>query len=497
MYTSQAALAAVLAVGLSISIGASARGQCLAHELDVLTEDELPEYDAFGLAVAMDGDVAVIGDVIDADNGVNAGAAFVHRFDGSAWVREQKLLADDGAPADLFGGSVAVSDDTIVIGARYDDDNGNYSGSAYVFWFDGSAWSQQQKLLPDDGDANDYFGISVGVSGDTAVVGAWYDEGDYGVTAGSAYVFKREGSTWVQQQKLVPDDPSVSAKFGGSVAIDGDLAVIGAYFDDDLGGFSGSAYVFRSQGPRWVFEQKLLAADGGPMDQFGRPVALSGEVVVVGAPEHGHLGPLSGAAYVFRYNGLAWEQEQELLAPDGTDFDEFGRALGVSGDMAVVGAWFDDNENGDEAGSAYAYRFDSGARGWVHEAKLIAEESTEQYQFGESVAISGEMALIGLSRPSTCAVTDFRGFSDCNGNGTLDLCDIADGASPDVNGNGIPDECECLPDLDGDGAVGITDFLQLLGAWGPNPGHPADLDGDGAVGITDFLMLLGAWGPCP
>ncbi|MHC4652630.1 MAG: FG-GAP repeat protein, partial [Planctomycetota bacterium] len=147
MNPARAALGAALAVGLTVSIGAPAPGQCLAHELDVLTEDELPAYDAFGLAVAMDGDVAVIGDVIDADSGVHAGAAFVFRFDGSAWIKEQKLLADDGAPSDLFGGSVAVSGDTIVIGARYDDDLGNYSGSAYVFRSQGSRWVFEQKLL--------------------------------------------------------------------------------------------------------------------------------------------------------------------------------------------------------------------------------------------------------------------------------------------------------------------------------------------------------------
>jgi len=489
------ALSAALAVGLSVCGAAPARGQCVAHELAVLTEDELPAYDAFGLAVAMDGDVAVIGDVFDADNGVNAGAAFVFRFDGSAWVQEQKLLPDDGAPADLFGGAVAVSGDTIVIGARYDDDLGNYSGSAYVFDYDGTGWSEQDKLLPEDGDANDYFGVSVAVSGTTAVVGAWFAEGDPGITAGAAYVFGRHGPNWTQHQKLIPDDPTVPAKFGCSVAIDNNVALVGAHYDDDLGGLSGSAYVYRAQGSNWVFEQKLLAGDGGFLDKFGLPVALSGDVAVVGAPKHGHVGPKSGAAYVFRYNGSVWLQEQELLAPDAAELDEFGRALAVAGDTAVIGAWFDDNQNGPEAGSAYVYRFDGNQ--WPNEAKLIAAEATEQYQFGESVAISGTMTLIGLSRPSTSAVCVFGGLSDCNGSGTLDLCDTAGGTSWDVNGNGIPDDCECLADLDGDGAVGVTDFLALLAAWGPNPGHQADLNGDGAVAVTDFLLLLGDWGPCP
>ena len=152
--------AVVAAFGI---VNSSALGQCQANEWVVLTDSKCPDAGAFGISIAIDGGTAVIGDVFDDDNGVNAGAAYVFQFDGSNWVQQQKLLAADGAASDIFGGTVAISGDIIVIGARGDDDNGNYSGSAYVFRFDPdtSNWIQEQKLLPDDGHFSDYFGISV------------------------------------------------------------------------------------------------------------------------------------------------------------------------------------------------------------------------------------------------------------------------------------------------------------------------------------------------
>ena len=492
-------LIGVVAAAFGI-VTSSAWGQCQANDWVELTDTKRLDSGAFGISIAIDGGTAVIGNASDTDNGVNAGAAWVFQFDGSNWVRQQKLLAADGAASDIFGGTVAISGDIIVIGARRDDDNGNNSGSAYVFRFDPdtSNWIQEQKLLPDDGHFSDYFGISVAVSGDIALIGAYFKSIIPGITAGAAYVFRYDGSGWVQEQKLLPDDPNVSSMFGISVALDGDIAVIGAYFDDDNGDFSGSAYVFRFDGSSWVFEHKLLAADGGPGDSFGLPVAISGETVVVGAQSHDEFGPKSGAAYVYRFDGSTWHQEQELHPSDGAAFDNFGRAVAVAGDTAVIGAWFNDNENGIDAGSVYAYRFDG--KGWTEQAKLTATNTLDGYQFGWSAALSGDVAMFGEGHLTFGSVGVFRGLSDCNDNGTLDICDIAEGTSQDANANGIPDECECPWDLDNSGAVDVKDLLFLLGAWGPCPKKgacPADFDNSGAVDVKDLLFLLGAWGPCP
>ncbi|MEE9129722.1 MAG: FG-GAP repeat protein, partial [Phycisphaerales bacterium] len=174
----------------------------------------------------------------------------------------------------------------------------------------------------------------------------------------------------------------------------------------------------------------------------------------------------------------------------------FGRAVAVAGDTAVIGAWFDDNENGIDAGSVYAYRFDGNV--WIEQAKLTPTNTVgDGYQFGWSAALSGDVAMFGEGHHTFGSVGVFHGLSDCNENGTLDICDIAEGTSQDINANGIPDECECPWDLDTNGNVGASDLLSLLVSWGPCKGCPADFDGNGTVGASDLLALLVNWGPCP
>ena len=181
---------------------------------------------------------------------------------GTSWSEQQKLVANDGAEEDDFGFSMVLSGDTLVVGASYDsNDNGSNSGSAYVFVPSGTTWTQQQKLVASDGAANDDFGISVALSGDTLVVGAALDD-DNGSTSGSVYVFVRSGTTWTQQQKLVASDGVAYDEFGGSVTLDGDTLVVGAALDDDNGSASGSVYVFVRSGTSWSLQQKLVASDG-------------------------------------------------------------------------------------------------------------------------------------------------------------------------------------------------------------------------------------------
>ncbi len=182
---------------------------------------------------------------------------------GTTWAQcitqeTAKLLASDGAVEDFLGVSVAISGDVAIVGAYGDDDHGTYSGSAYVYRFDGINWVEEQKLLASDGAAGDWFGFSVAISGDAAIVGAMLDE-DNGNASGSAYLYRFDGMTWAQEQKLLASDGAAGDRFGWSVAISGDVSIVGAYGDDDNGFFSGSAYVYRFDGVTWVEEQKLLA----------------------------------------------------------------------------------------------------------------------------------------------------------------------------------------------------------------------------------------------
>jgi len=433
------------------------------QEAKLLASDNAA-LDNFGISVSISGDIAVIGAGGDDDNGFMSGSAYVFRYDGTNWVQEAKLLPSDAAAGDYFGGSVSISGDTAVIGAYLDDDNGSWSGSAYVFrCYDG--WVQEAKLLPSDGAADDWFGYSVAISGDTAIIGAYQDD-DNGSDSGAAYVFRRDGTGWVEEAKLLPSDGAVYDEFGYSVAISGDTAIIGAVGDDDNASWSGSAYVFRYDGTDWVQEPKLLPSDGAEADYFGASVSISGDVAVIGAYLDDDNGNVSGSAYVFRHHDAGWVEDAKLLASDGAPGEWFGWSVAVSGDTAVIGAFLDD-DNGDDCGSAYVFRYDG--REWPEDAKLLASDGEADDAFGYSVSIFGDTAVIGAYRD------DDNGFSS----GSAYIFERA---------------VECPADLDGDGDVDAADLLFLLAAWGTPDG---DVDGDGDTDTADLLALLAAWGVCP
>jgi MYXO-CTERM domain-containing protein len=356
-----------------------------------LLASDVAAGDLFGNAVAVSGDTAVIGGHLNGDAGVQSGSAYVFTRSGATWTQQQKLLPADGAAGDFFGYAVAVSGDTAVLGARGDDDLGSSSGSAYVFTRSGVTWSQQQKLLSGDGLASDQFGFAVAIAGDTVVVGAIGDD-DVGSNAGSAFVFTRAGVTWSQQAKLLAADGAASDSLGIAVAVVNDTAVIGSYLDDDLGADSGSAYVFTRAGVTWTQQAKLLASDGLPGDNFGRSVAVVGDTVLVGAYNDDDNGLSSGSAFVFTRAGVTWSQQAKLLASDGVASDNFGFSVALSGDTAVVGARYDD-DNGTDSGSAYAFTRVGAV--WIQQSKLLASDGSTSDNLGTSVALAVDTAVMG------------------------------------------------------------------------------------------------------
>ncbi len=322
-----------------------------------LTANDAAASDAFGASVAVSGDAALVGAPFDSYvGGINAGSAYVFVRSGSTWSQQQKLTASDAANSTwasehAFGGSVALSGDTAVVGA-VKDAGGTGAGSAYVFVRSGSTWSQQQKLTASDAAPNDAFGRSVAVSGDTTVVGAPSDDHAGGTDAGSAYVFVRSGSLWSQQQKLTASDAAGGDAFGSSVAHFGDTTVVGALHASHAGGaYAGSAYVFVRSGSLWSQQQKLTASDAAANDRFGWSVALSGDTALVSAPYHYP----TGSAYVFVRSGSVWSQQSTLTASDGAAGDYFGRSVAVSGETALVGAPDDGHAGGIYAGSVYVF----------------------------------------------------------------------------------------------------------------------------------------------
>ena len=360
-----------------------------------LTASDAASNDHFGGSVAISGDTAVVGARLDEAPGTasntDSGSAYVFVRSGDTWSQQAKLTASDAAFQDYFGWSVAVSGDTIVVGASQDDDAGTQSGSAYVFVRSGTTWSQQAKLTASDAAAADLFGFSVAISGDTIVVGAYRDDDAVG-ESGSAYVFVRSGTTWSQQAKLTATDPGFTDFLGWSVAISGDTIVVGARLDDAAAQNSGSAYVFVRSGATWSQQAKLTPSDAALNDEFGYSVAVSGDTAVVGTPFDDDAGNESGSAYVFVRSGTTWSQQAKLTAADAAANDRFGFSVAVSGDTVVVGAYGDDDA-GTDSGSAYVF-VRSGTT-WSQRAKLTASDATVADQFGISVAVSGDTAVAG------------------------------------------------------------------------------------------------------
>ncbi len=316
------------------------------------------------------------------------------------WTQEAKLTAGDGTNGDQLGYTVSLSGDTALLGAPWDDDAGSSSGSAYVFVRSGTTWSQQAKLTASDAASHDNFGYSVSLSGFTALVGSPEDD-DGGAASGSTYVFVRSGTNWTQQVKLTAPDAGANDYFGRSVSLSGDTALIGAYLDDDGGSASGSSYVFERSGTLWSQQAKLTASDGAPGDQFGGAVSLSGDTALVGAAEDDDLGSESGSAYVFVRTGTTWNQQTKLTAGDGAADDLFGSSVSYMNDRAIVGAYGDDDA-GSESGSAYV--FGRVGISWSQTAKLTASDAAPGDRFGWSVSIIDRTALVSALRGDGAAV---------------------------------------------------------------------------------------------
>jgi len=332
------------------------------NQVAKLTASDAAADDRFGVSVSISGDTAIVGAFGDDDAGSFSGSAYVFEKDSvtGIWNQVAKLTASDAAAFDSFGFSVSISGDTAIVSADLDDDaclptinQSCNSGSAYVFTRSGTTWTQQAKLTASDAAAGDLFGFSVSISRDTAIVGSRFND-DVPNNSGSAYVFTRSGTTWTQQAKLTASDAAAEDNFGVSVSILGDTAIVGAAFNDDVPNNSGSAYVFTRSGTTWTQQAKLIASDAAAGDQFSFSVSISVDAAIVGAAFNDDAGTSSGSAYVFTRSGTIWTQQAKLTSSDAAAFDEFGVSVSISGDTAIVGAIFDDHA-GRASGSAYVF----------------------------------------------------------------------------------------------------------------------------------------------
>lgn len=348
-----------------------------------LTAHDTAKDDWFGYSVAISGDVAIVGSPWDDDAGDWSGAAYVFIRNGERWEEQAKLTASDAAAQDGFGYSVAISGDVAIVGAPYDHKETGFPyeiGSAYVFVRNGAVWKEQTKLTPSDAaeDEDKSFGWTVAIDGDVAIIGA-IDDSDAGDDSGAAYIFVRNGDTWVQKQKITASDAAEDDYFGWSVSISGDMAIVGTWF-------ANSAYVFAYNGVTWEEQVNLSPGDIARGDWFGYSVAINGDVAIVGSPLDDDAGNSSGSAYVFVHNGSMWEEKQKLTASDAATSGFFGSSIAISGDVTIVGA---------DSSAGAAYVFSCKGDTWEEQKKLTASDAAVGDCFGWSVTISKGVAIVG------------------------------------------------------------------------------------------------------
>ena len=411
--------------------------------------------DSFGVAVAIDGNTAVVGAYQNDSNGSDCGAAYVYELSGSQWIEKQKLVGSDGSAGDKFGRSVAVEGDTIVVGSYYDDNK----GSAYVFSRIDANWVECQKLVAPDAASGDRFGCSVAIDNNTIVIGAYGDDSQ----TGSASVFVRNDSNWVFQQKLTASDSEQAGFFGYSVAIDNNTIIIGA---PNWSNPIGSAYFYQRQNTTWL-EQSVLRGDAG---HFGFSVALDGNWAVIGAYEDDtNIVSGAGTAYVFANTDAGWVEQQKLFDANSPTYGEdFGWAVAIKNDTIFVGCPYD-FVDGNKTGSVF--EFVRTGTSWVQSDRLAAGDANADDKFGSSLALSGRHIIIGVP------------YNVNNGKST--------GSAYIFNENDA-----VTGDFDGDYDVDFNDFAILADSWHQN--NPlVDIaplpSGDGTVDFTDFALFVQDW----
>lgn len=365
------------------------------YEYEKLRAPDGGAYDDFGYAVAVLGDFAIAGAYgDDGIGGTDSGSAYVFRRHGPDWVFQQKLEPADAATTDYFGYAVELHDDMAIIGAISDEPG----GSVYVFrrTQPNEIWQQVQKIVPPDNAQGDAFGSSIDADGRYMAIGARMDS-DVVNDAGSVYIYEYEESIrqWVYLNEFRAHDPAANEWFGEELAMSGDYVVVGLPKDDPNGLGSGSAYVFKRNIGTWIEQAKIVPSDGALEARFGCDVGISGDTVVIGASEDWATSKRSGSVYVYRGSDAVWLLQQKLF--DSTSvanhWDRFGCGVDIVGDTLLIGAEGSD-ANGVDFGAAYVYT--RLVNTWTpHAQKYFAFDGARVDEFGGAVDLDGSRAIIG------------------------------------------------------------------------------------------------------
>lgn len=427
--------------------------------------------DYFGFSVGISGDVAVVGACEDDDYGDAAGAAYVYHWNGTTWIQHSKLFPNDNNAGDKFGFAVAVSGNWALIGTTRAADYYD-PGMAYLFHWNGLSWVQHQSLIPSDPlEPHNSFGTAVAISGGWALVGddmEDFSNGEEISRLGVVYVYQLEDGNWQYRQKLVPSDPAHNMMFGGSVAISEDVAIIGTDYNG-----ADTAYIFRRNGTTWIQEQKLTPPVGSP-ENFGRSVSICGDVAIVGACRQDIFYEFPpGAAYIYRWNGNVWTLEQHLDAgANAGSLDLFGQKVAIYENTALVsaaGEWVPNSYS--YAGAVHHFQWDGAA--WQRKAIMTGNVSNNA-RFGESIAIGENEAIVGAYQDDgvsafTGSAHVFMNFAyqtgDIDQNNVLDANDVVlmlDAVLyPSYHMTGAQVMCY---DVNGDGWITVQDIVSLVNA---------------------------------
>lgn len=455
-------LSAVLA--LAATIGTVAVAQILPPTQ--LTASDAAANRYFGNSVAVSGDVMVVGAPLSTVTTNADGSVYVYRWNGTTWAQEARIpgpSAVSGSSTD-FGRSVAISGETIVVGASLDDPSaGTDAGAAYVYSRVGGVWTFQQRLTASDGAASDNFGDGVSIDGDTIVVTAPSDDITANTDQGSAYVFLRTGAAWAQQQKLTASNGAASDLLGrgGAVSISGDTIAIGSR---NKASNAGRVYLYNRIITTWTESTILTSPDVGTdaTARFGSAVSLSGDTLAVGALTSSIGGTDRGSVYLYQRAGGTWPTTaQRLSAFDATNGDNFGISVSVSGDSLLVGA----AGKGSNRGQAYVFRFVDGS--WSSQGALAAPDGAAGDFFGWSVALDGNVALVGAQQDSLAGPINAAGsawaFSRVGTRWILNDPTLANPVTPNVNTLNPSDFFGVSTAIDGD-TIASGAFYQTVTA---------------------------------
>lgn len=435
----------------------------LAPEVERIAPPVLASTAQYGTAVATDGARLAVGAPWDDAGGVYAGSVSVFRRDAGSWTMEDRLVPDPSVNYQDFGYAVAVEGDLVVIGSPSDDVLGADAGAAYVFRWDGADWRQEAKLAGSGLTAGDRFGYAVAVAGGFVYVGAHGTAIDDLANAGTVHVFEHNGTQWSEPTRLVAPQPSAGMRFGTSITLDDGHMVISAPYETRDYTSSGSAYVYTGSGASWSLRTRLEAPDVHDGQIFGYKCLLAGDTLAVSAPADDHAGGSSGAAYVFTYDGQGWADARKLVADDTKTYAYFGYALGMHGNQLVVGAP-GDNESGSAAGAVYV--FQPNDLNWRQDRKLLSPDPRASGYFGQALAASHELIVVGMPWARIHDATTGMAYSfeslgtgDCDANGVPDECQL------DTDDDGFIDACDNCPDVanpdqaddDGDGVGNVCE----------------------------------------